>query len=154
VLLKSDFYVTLCLSRCGGLGVGKVAPVKPNCDKWVWFCGRLLWVFRLWLLLGISSLLSEASAGLSLDWSVAAVGISLPRNLYRHALLPFVDSWASSWTSIASSTVELGNCLDFTLGLTNLVWLWNTQDMSSNYWEYNPGPNYFDSASLDIYGNG
>jgi mannan endo-1,4-beta-mannosidase len=40
------------------------------------------------------------------------------------------------------------------LGLTNLVWVWNVQDLSTNYWEYNPGSSYFDVASLDIYGNG
>mmetsp|Transcript_707 Transcript_707/g.1050 ORF Transcript_707/g.1050 Transcript_707/m.1050 type:complete len:592 (-) Transcript_707:2068-3843(-) len=38
--------------------------------------------------------------------------------------------------------------------LTNLIWVWNVQDLSSNYWEYNPGSNYFDVASLDIYSNG
>ncbi len=39
------------------------------------------------------------------------------------------------------------------LGLTNLVWVWNVQDLSTNYWEYNPGANYFDIATLDVYGN-
>jgi hypothetical protein len=44
--------------------------------------------------------------------------------------------------------------MEKTLGLTNLVWVWDVQDLTTNYWEYNPGANYFDVAALDIYGNG
>jgi mannan endo-1,4-beta-mannosidase len=40
------------------------------------------------------------------------------------------------------------------LGLTNLVWVWNVQDLSSNFGEFNPGANYFDVESLDVYGEG
>ncbi len=40
------------------------------------------------------------------------------------------------------------------LGLTNLIWTWDVQDIHSNFAQYNPGDNYFDLAALDIYGNG
>ncbi len=40
------------------------------------------------------------------------------------------------------------------LKLTNLIWVWNVQDLSSDYSLYNPGTNYFDIASLDIYSSG
>ncbi|AKJ27206.1 mannan endo-1,4-beta-mannosidase [Caldimonas brevitalea] len=39
-------------------------------------------------------------------------------------------------------------------GLTNLIWEWNVQDLSTNYADYNPGSDYFDVASLDCYGDG
>jgi mannan endo-1,4-beta-mannosidase len=41
-------------------------------------------------------------------------------------------------------------------GLTNLIWVWNVQDISEDYdySAYNPGSNYFDIASLDIYADG
>jgi mannan endo-1,4-beta-mannosidase len=39
-------------------------------------------------------------------------------------------------------------------GLTNLIWVWDVQDLSTNYGDYNPGSNYFDIAALDIYGGG
>jgi hypothetical protein len=39
-------------------------------------------------------------------------------------------------------------------GLTNLIWVWDVQDLSTNYGDYNPGSSYFDVAALDIYGSG
>jgi mannan endo-1,4-beta-mannosidase len=39
-------------------------------------------------------------------------------------------------------------------GLDNLVWVWDVQDLSWDFAEYNPGPEYFDIAALDVYGNG
>ncbi len=39
-------------------------------------------------------------------------------------------------------------------GLSNLIWVWDVQDLSTNYGDYNPGSNYFDVAALDIYGDG
>ncbi len=41
-----------------------------------------------------------------------------------------------------------------TKGLDNLVWIWDVQDLSWDFAEYNPGPNYFDVAALDVYGDG
>ena len=40
------------------------------------------------------------------------------------------------------------------LGLTNLIWSWDVQDIDANYAQYNPGAEYFDLAALDVYGNG
>ncbi|MFO7669714.1 MAG: glycosyl hydrolase [Bacteroidales bacterium] len=40
------------------------------------------------------------------------------------------------------------------LGLTNLIWTWNVQDIHSSYQQYNPGDEYFDMAALDIYSGG
>jgi beta-mannanase len=39
-------------------------------------------------------------------------------------------------------------------GLSNLVWVWDVQDLSTDYGNYNPGASYFDIAALDIYGGG
>jgi mannan endo-1,4-beta-mannosidase len=39
-------------------------------------------------------------------------------------------------------------------GLDNLIWVWNIQDfgsLSNDAQNYNPGPNYFEVASLDVY---
>ena len=38
-----------------------------------------------------------------------------------------------------------------TKGLTNLVWVWNMQDLDLNWSVYNPGNNYWDIFSVDIY---
>ncbi|WPP43288.1 glycosyl hydrolase [Paenibacillus hunanensis] len=38
-----------------------------------------------------------------------------------------------------------------TKGLTNLVWVWDMQDLDLNWSAYNPGSNYFDVFALDIY---
>lgn len=37
-------------------------------------------------------------------------------------------------------------------GLTNLIWVWNMQDLDLNWSVYNPGNNYWDIFSVDIYG--
>jgi mannan endo-1,4-beta-mannosidase len=39
-------------------------------------------------------------------------------------------------------------------GLTNLIWVWNVQDLSTDYAAYNPGNAYWDVATLDVYGSG
>lgn len=39
-------------------------------------------------------------------------------------------------------------------GLNNLIWVWDVQDLSTNFGDYNPGNDYFDIAALDIYGDG
>mgnify|MGYP001476102770 CR=1 FL=1 len=36
-------------------------------------------------------------------------------------------------------------------GLTNLIWVWNMQDLDLNWSAYNPGNNYWDIFSVDIY---
>jgi hypothetical protein len=38
-------------------------------------------------------------------------------------------------------------------GLDNLVWIWDVQDISgaTNYWDWNPGNQYWDILALDIY---
>lgn len=41
--------------------------------------------------------------------------------------------------------------------LTNLIWVWNIQDfetLTTDAVQYNPGANYFDMASLDVYDDG
>lgn len=38
-----------------------------------------------------------------------------------------------------------------TKGLSNLVWVWNMQDLDLNWSVYNPGNNYWDIFSVDIY---
>jgi hypothetical protein len=40
------------------------------------------------------------------------------------------------------------------LGLTNIIWTWDVQDIHSSYQQYNPGDAYFDMAALDIYSGG
>jgi len=37
-------------------------------------------------------------------------------------------------------------------GLDNIIWVWNVQDMSSDWDQYNPGNDYWDIFSLDVYG--
>jgi mannan endo-1,4-beta-mannosidase len=39
-------------------------------------------------------------------------------------------------------------------GLTNLVWVWDMQDLSRNFAEYNPGDRYWDVFAFDIYSSG
>jgi hypothetical protein len=39
-------------------------------------------------------------------------------------------------------------------GLSNLIWVWDVQDLSTNYGDYNPGSAYFDMAAVDIYSDG
>jgi mannan endo-1,4-beta-mannosidase len=39
-------------------------------------------------------------------------------------------------------------------GLSNLIWVWDVQDLSTNFAEYNPGSSYFDMAALDVYSDG
>jgi mannan endo-1,4-beta-mannosidase len=41
-----------------------------------------------------------------------------------------------------------------TKGLQNLIWVWNVQDLSWDFADYNPGDAYWDIASLDVYGDG
>ena len=38
-----------------------------------------------------------------------------------------------------------------TKGLTNLIWVWNMQDLDYNWSPYNPGNDYWDIFSLDVY---
>ncbi|MEQ8581504.1 MAG: glycosyl hydrolase [Marinoscillum sp.] len=39
-------------------------------------------------------------------------------------------------------------------GLTNLIWVWDMQDMSRDFEEYNPGDAYWDVFAFDIYDQG
>lgn len=41
-----------------------------------------------------------------------------------------------------------------TKGLTNLVWVWDMQDLSRDFEDYNPGDDYWDVFAFDIYDNG
>jgi len=41
-----------------------------------------------------------------------------------------------------------------TKGLTNLVWVWDMQDMSRDFEAYNPGDDYWDVFGFDVYDNG
>ena len=39
-------------------------------------------------------------------------------------------------------------------GLTNIIWVWDMQDMSRDFAEYNPGDAYWDIFAFDVYGDG
>ena len=39
-------------------------------------------------------------------------------------------------------------------GLTNLLWVWDMQDMSRDFAEYNPGNDYWDIFAFDVYSDG
>jgi len=39
-------------------------------------------------------------------------------------------------------------------GLNNLVWVWDMQDMSRDFEDYNPGAAYWDIFAFDVYANG
>ncbi len=39
-------------------------------------------------------------------------------------------------------------------GLKNLTWVWDMQDLSRDFAEYNPGDSYWDILAFDIYGKG
>ncbi len=39
-------------------------------------------------------------------------------------------------------------------GLSNLVWVWDMQDMSRDFEKYNPGDEYWDVFGFDVYGKG
>jgi hypothetical protein len=39
-------------------------------------------------------------------------------------------------------------------GLNNLVWVWDLQDMSRDFADYNPGADYWDVFAFDVYGDG
>ena len=41
-----------------------------------------------------------------------------------------------------------------TKGLTNLIWVWDMQDLSRDFAEYNPGENYWDIFAFDVYSKG
>ena len=40
------------------------------------------------------------------------------------------------------------------IGLSNLIWVWDMQDMSRDFEEYNPGDEYWDIFGFDVYDNG
>ena len=42
----------------------------------------------------------------------------------------------------------------FTKGLNNIIWVWDMQDMSRDFEEYNPGNEYWDVFGFDIYDKG
>lgn len=39
-------------------------------------------------------------------------------------------------------------------GLTNLIWVWDMQDMSRDFADYNPGKEYWDVFAFDVYDQG
>ena len=39
-------------------------------------------------------------------------------------------------------------------GLTHLIWVWDMQDLSRDFQEYNPGDRYWDVFAFDVYGKG
>ena len=41
-----------------------------------------------------------------------------------------------------------------TKGLTHLIWVWDMQDLSRDFQEYNPGDRYWDVFAFDVYGQG
>jgi mannan endo-1,4-beta-mannosidase len=41
-----------------------------------------------------------------------------------------------------------------TKGLTNLIWVWDVQDLDFNWAPYNPGNSYWDVLAMDMYGDG
>jgi mannan endo-1,4-beta-mannosidase len=44
--------------------------------------------------------------------------------------------------------------LQKTKGLTNLIWVWDMQDMSRDFAQYNPGDQYWDVFAFDVYDQG
>ncbi|MBO2011165.1 glycosyl hydrolase [Hymenobacter negativus] len=44
--------------------------------------------------------------------------------------------------------------LQKTKGLTNLIWVWDMQDMSRDFAQYNPGEAYWDVFAFDVYDQG
>ena len=44
--------------------------------------------------------------------------------------------------------------LTHTKGLSNLIWVWDMQDMSRDFELYNPGDEYWDVFGFDVYDNG
>ena len=63
------------------------------------------------------------------------------------------------WGGQGANTAKLyqlsRDYLEKTKGLTNLIWVWNIQDLSSNLASvlssYDPGDNYWDVLALDVY---
>ena len=41
-----------------------------------------------------------------------------------------------------------------TKGLSNIIWVWDMQDMSRDFAEYNPGESYWDVFAFDVYDTG
>src|SRR5262249_44398630 len=41
-----------------------------------------------------------------------------------------------------------------TKGLRNLIWVWDMQDMSRDFRDYDPGADYWDIFAFDIYSDG
>lgn len=41
-----------------------------------------------------------------------------------------------------------------TKGMTNLIWVWDMQDMSHDFADYNPGERYWDIFGFDVYATG
>ncbi len=41
-----------------------------------------------------------------------------------------------------------------TKGLTNLIWVWDVQDLNFDWASYNPGDGYWDVFAMDMYGDG
>ena len=39
-------------------------------------------------------------------------------------------------------------------GLDNLIWIWDVQDLTLDFADYNPGDKYWDIMALDVYGDG
>src|SRR5690606_36778343 len=39
-------------------------------------------------------------------------------------------------------------------GLDNLIWVWDMQDMSCDFEDYNPGQEYWDAFAFDVYERG
>lgn len=39
-------------------------------------------------------------------------------------------------------------------GLSNLIWIWDVQDIARDFEEYNPGDEYWDVFAFDVYGTG
>lgn len=37
-------------------------------------------------------------------------------------------------------------------GLTNLIWVWDVQDLDFNWAPYNPGDSHWDVLAMDMYG--
>lgn len=68
--------------------------------------------------------------------------------------------WWSCKTGTYSTAALYRMTYDYlskTKGLDNIIWVWNMQDFSTlntDVDKYNPGTNYFDIASLDVYNTG
>ena len=70
-----------------------------------------------------------------------------------HEMNQGVFWWAGrpGWDGTAALYRLTRDYLVNTKGLTNIIWVWSMQDLDLNWNVYNPGNNYWDIFTLDVY---